>query len=80
MVSRRGFLARAGVGTSALALCGLAADTEAALQGLFGRGLIRELWAQEADEVKAIEGKPEMTIHNHRPVNGENPPLAGRYH
>lgn len=74
MVSRRGFLARAGGGTSALALLGLGAGTEAALQGLFGRGMIPEAWAQEAEVAEAIEGKPEMTIHNHRPLNGEFAP------
>lgn len=70
-ISRRRFLS--GTGTS-LALLGFGAGTEAALQGLFGRGMIPAAWAEEAEEAEAIDGKPGMIVHNHRPVNGEFPP------
>jgi DMSO/TMAO reductase YedYZ molybdopterin-dependent catalytic subunit len=74
VVSRRRFLARMGGGGTALAMLGLGAGTEAALQGLFGRGMIPASWAAEAEALGEIEGKPGMIVHNHRPVNGEFPP------
>jgi len=74
VTSRRQFLTRMGGGGTALALLGMGAGTEVALRGLFGRGMIPAAWAQEAEKNEKIEGKPEMTIHNHRPVNGEFAP------
>lgn len=73
VASRRRFLTGIGRGGSALALLGLGAGTEAALQGLFGRGMIPAAWAAEAEKAE-IEGKPGMIVHNERPINGEYPP------
>ena len=69
-MSRRGFLRRTGV---IAALAGMGAGAEVTLQRLFGQGLIPVGWAAEA-EAKAIAGKPDMIIHNDRPVNGEFSP------
>ena len=70
--SRRRFLGHMG----ALAtLTGLGVGAEAAMQGLFKRGLIPQAWAEEADtSVASIDSKPGMTVHNTRPVNGEFAP------
>ena len=70
-LSRRGFFGLLGRGSAAVALSGLGYG---ALEGLFGRGLIPVAWAQEAEKKTPIEGKPDMTIHNRRPVNGEFAP------
>lgn len=68
VMSRRRFFGLA-------ALAGFGAGAEAALQGLFGRGLIPVAWAAEAESGE-VQGKPGMTVHSHRPVNGEfAPPL-----
>jgi DMSO/TMAO reductase YedYZ molybdopterin-dependent catalytic subunit len=64
-VARRAFLKRGG--GAALALLGMGAGAEAALQGLFGRGLIPAAWAQD----KTIPGKPGMHVYSTRPYNGE---------
>jgi len=69
VVSRRRFFGLVGKGT---ALLGFGAGAAATLSGLFGRGLIPIAWADE--EIKSIPGKPQMTIHNVRPVNGEFAP------
>lgn len=68
-ISRRRFLGQTG---ALAALMGLGAGTDAAMRGLFGRGLIPSAWA--ADEKQQIAGKPGMTVHNTRPVNGEFAP------
>ncbi len=59
--------------SAAASLAALGAGTEAAMQGLFGRGLIPMAWAEEA-EAPTIPGKPGMIVHNTRPINGEFPP------
>lgn len=69
VTSRRKFLGQLGA-LGALATFG--AGTEATMQGLFGRGLIPQAMAEEADAaVKEIPGKPGMLVHNVRPINGE---------
>jgi DMSO/TMAO reductase YedYZ molybdopterin-dependent catalytic subunit len=73
IVSRRRFFGLVGTGGATAALLGMGAGTEAALQGLFGRGMIPAAWAEEA-EMTTIPGKEGMTIHNTRPVNGEFAP------
>jgi hypothetical protein len=45
--SRRQFFGKVGKSGAALALLGFGAGTEAALQGLFGRGMIPAAWASE---------------------------------
>ncbi len=72
VISRRRFLGRVGTGGAALAaLMTFGAGTDAAVRGLFGRGLVPVAWA---DEEKMIAGKPGMIVHNTRPINGEFPP------
>jgi DMSO/TMAO reductase YedYZ molybdopterin-dependent catalytic subunit len=68
-VERRQFLGRMGKGGVAAAFLGMGAGTDAALRGLFGRGLIPEAWAQ----AKMVPGKPGMIVFNDRPYNGEFP-------
>ena len=71
-MSRRRFFGRVG---ALSALAGLGVGADAALRGLFGQGLIPVAWAEEAEKA-AVPGKPEMIVHNTRPVNGEfAPPL-----
>ncbi|MCZ6690888.1 MAG: sulfite oxidase [Planctomycetota bacterium] len=72
IVSRRKFLGMAGGAVGLLA--GLGAGTDAALRGLFGRGLIPVAWAQDADRGTDIPGKPGMIVHFPQPINGEFPP------
>lgn len=74
VVSRRSLLGAVGVGGAFAALTGLGAGTGAALSGLFGRGMIPVVWAQEGQESKQIAGKPGMILHSDRPINGEFPP------
>jgi DMSO/TMAO reductase YedYZ molybdopterin-dependent catalytic subunit len=80
--SRRRFMGQMGRGSAALALLGFGAGTEAAMQGLFGRGLIPVAWSSEAaGEIEdaqaraAMEdaGKDGVMLYNERPVNGEPP-------
>jgi len=68
-VSRRSFLQQAGLGGAALA--GFGAGLDAALRGLFGRGLVPVVWASNEN---LLTGKPGMIVHNDRPINGEFPP------
>ncbi len=67
-VERRQFLGRMSKGGAALALLGMGAGTDAALRGLFGRGLIPEAWAQAA---KTVPGKPGITVHSDPPIVAE---------
>ena len=72
VVSRRRFLGHVSKGGAALAaLMTFGAGSDAALKGLFGRGLIPVAWAEDE---KLIATKPGMIVHNTRPVNGEFPP------
>lgn len=70
-VSRRGLFRILGKGGAAVALLGFGVGGEAVLNGLFGRGLMPVAWAEEKE---SFPDKPDMTIHNHRPVNGEFAP------
>ncbi|MFA7387605.1 MAG: molybdopterin-dependent oxidoreductase, partial [Thiohalobacteraceae bacterium] len=72
--ARRRFFQEIGRGGAAFALLGLGAGSEVAMRGLFGRGLIPEAWAQEADQPAKVAGREAMTVHNTRPVNGEFAP------
>ncbi len=79
--SRRQFFGQVGKGGAALALLGFGAGTEAALQGLFGRGMIPAAWANEGvditdDEAKKVladAGKEGLIVYNERPLNAETP-------
>lgn len=70
-LSRRRFFGQVGKGGVLAALMTMGAGPDAALRGLFGRGLIPAAWAEEEEK---IPGKPGMIVHNTRPVNGEFPP------
>lgn len=70
--SRREFLRRIGRGGgAAAALAAMGVGTDAALHGLFGRGLIPRAWAGEAAKPMEMPGKPGMTVYSTRPYNGE---------
>ena len=72
--SRRRFLSQlGGAGLGGLALLGASgAATNAALHGLFGRGLV---WAaEEGPAVNLAAERPGMFIHTAHPINGEFPP------
>lgn len=71
VLSRRRFLVRLGQASALATLTSFGAGTDAAIRGLFGRGLIPVSWADEAVQ---IQSKPGMIVHNDRPVNGEFPP------
>ncbi|SIT70539.1 sulfite dehydrogenase (cytochrome) subunit SorA apoprotein [Ectothiorhodosinus mongolicus] len=79
VTSRRQFLGRSG---AALALMGFGAGSAAAMQGLFGQGLVPAAWAGqlegiEDDQARAAltqAGKEGLHIYNARPVNGEPDP------
>ena len=79
--SRRQFFGQVGKGGTALALLGFGAGTEAAMQGLFGRGLIPAAWASEPVEITddqakhmlAEAGKEGLIVYNQRPMNAETP-------
>ncbi|WP_018233010.1 sulfite oxidase [Thioalkalivibrio thiocyanodenitrificans] len=80
--SRRQFFGQVGKGGAALALLGFGAGTEAALQGLFGRGMIPAAWAntgaditdEQARHMIADAGKEGLIVYNERPMNAETPP------
>lgn len=72
VLSRRKFF---GVTGAAAALTGLGAGADAALRGLFGRGLVPVAWAQDTGGAPPeIPGKEEMTVHFPQPINGEFAP------
>ncbi len=66
VITRRRFFGQAALGYGVLVSFG--AGFDAALKGLFGRGLIPVAWASEAD---LLVTKPGMIVHNDRPINGE---------
>ncbi|QKT04675.1 sulfite oxidase [Ectothiorhodospiraceae bacterium 2226] len=74
---RRKFFGQVGRGGATLAMLGFfGAGTEAAMRGLFGRGLIPVAWAQEVTDDQARQalqetGKEGITVHNERPLNAE---------
>lgn len=74
IVSRRTLLGLAGLGGAWAALSQFGGGKAKLLTGLFNRGMIPVAWAQEADQRAQVPGKPEMIVHNSRPVNGEFPP------
>jgi len=69
VITRRRFFGQAALGYSVLV--GFGAGLDAALKGLFGRGLVPVAWSSEAD---LLTTKPGMIVHNDRPINGELPP------
>lgn len=82
VVSRRRFMGQMGRGSAALAVLGFGAGTEAAMQGLFGRGLIPVAWSsaaaggiadEQARAAMADSAKEGLIVHNERPVNAETP-------
>ena len=74
-LSRRQFFKRVGQSGAVVAFlspCGV--GMEAALRGLFGRGLLPAVWADAvvwADGDALLATKPHMTVHNDLPINGE---------
>lgn len=74
IVSRRKLLGLLGAGGALAALTELGVGKTAAVNGMFRRGLIPVAWAQETQERSEIPGKPGMTVHSDRPVNGEFAP------
>lgn len=70
-VTRRGFLGSSGA-VALLATLGAGAD--AALRGLFGRGLIPVAMAEDAPARVTVEGKPDMDVLVERPTSGEFAP------
>ncbi len=71
MTSRRGFLSCVGRGAALAGLGVLGAGPDAAVRGLFGRGLLPGAWAETAGTGLP---KPEMIVHSEDPFNGEFPP------
>ena len=69
--SRRHFLSAVGKGTALAGLGFFGAGPEAALRGLFGRGLVPRAWAESPEDVLP---KPGMIVHSQHPFNGEFPP------
>ena len=71
--SRRHFLATMGKGAALAGLGIFGAGSDAAVRGLFGRGLIPAAWA---DVEQDLLPKPDMIVHSEQPFNGEfAPPL-----
>ena len=69
--SRRHFLATLGKGAALAGLGIFGAGSDAAVRGLFGRGLIPAAWGDvEQDPLP----KPDMIVHSENPFNGEFPP------
>ena len=70
--SRRHFLATMGKGAALAGLGIFGAGSEAALKGLFGRGLIPAAWADVKQDL--LLPKPDMIVHSEQPFNGEFAP------
>ncbi len=69
--SRRHFLATMGKGAALTGLGIFGAGSDAAVSGLFGRGLIPAAWTDvEQDSLP----KPDMIVHSEQPFNGEFAP------
>ena len=69
--SRRHFLATIGKGAALAGLGIFGAGSDAAVKGLFGRGLIPAAWA---DVEQDLLPKPDMLVHSENPFNGEFAP------
>ena len=69
--SRRHFLATMGKGAALAGLGIFGAGSDAAVRGLFGRGLIPAAWA---DVEQDLLPKPDMIVHSDQPFNGEFAP------
>ena len=69
--SRRQFLATMGKSAALAGLGIFGAGSDAALKGLFGRGLILAAWA---DVEQDLLPKPDMIVHTENPFNGEFAP------
>lgn len=69
--SRRHFLATIGKGAALTGLGIFGAGSDAAVRGLFGRGLIPAAWA---DVEQDLLPKPDMIVHSEKPFNGEFAP------
>ena len=69
--SRRQFLATIGKGAALAGLGIFGAGSDAAMRGLFGRGLIPAAWA---DVEQDLLPKPDMIVHSEKPFNGEFAP------
>ena len=69
--SRRHFLTTMGKGTVLASLGIFGAGSDAAVRGLFGRGLIPSAWG-EVDQDRLP--KPDMIVHSENPFNGELSP------
>ena len=69
--SRRHFLATLGKGAALTSLGIFGAGSDAAVRGLFGRGLIPSAWG-EVDQDRLP--KPDMIVHLENPFNGELSP------
>ena len=69
--SRRDFLAAMGKGAALAGLGGFGAGSDAAVRGLFGRGLIPSAWGEVQQDLLP---KPDMLVHSEYPFNGEFAP------
>ncbi|RKU06067.1 molybdopterin containing oxidoreductase [Candidatus Poribacteria bacterium] len=69
--SRRHFLATIGKGAALAGLGIFGAGSDAAMRGLFGRGLVPAAWA---DVEQDLLPKPNMIVHSEQPFNGEFAP------
>lgn len=72
LATRRRFLGLSG-GTALTMLIG-GAGFDAALEGLFGRGLIPVAWANQDQSADSVSGKPGITVLTARPLTGEFAP------
>lgn len=70
-VSRRGFIGATGI---ASLLAAMGAGSDAALRGLFGRGLLPVAMADDQSTPPAVDGKPDISVLVEHPVSGEFAP------